>query len=131
MMENPLIPIQDDDSYQFRLNEDKCTTCLFHPGRMQNGMREVIDDARARGSYVQCHETYEWGDFTPAAGVKTAMCRGYWDAYRDEQYGLTLLADSNAMVEVPTPPEPDDVRPHRLHGSAYDGTFTIRPVEES
>lgn len=130
-MENPMESIMDTPSLQFRVNAEKCATCLFNPGRMQNGMRDVIDDARRRESFVQCHETYEWSDFTPAEGVETSMCRGYWDAYREEQYGLSILDQSGYITEVPAPPVPDDTRPHVLYGSVKEGTFMVRPKEES
>lgn len=131
-MENPLSSIEDAETMQFRVNAEKCTTCLFNPGRMQNGMREIIEDARRRESFVQCHETYEWGNFTPAEGVQTSMCRGYWDAYREEQYGLRLMDQAGGlMVEVPAPPVPDDTRPHVLYGNVEGGTFMVRPKEES
>jgi hypothetical protein len=130
MNDNPMTPIQDAETLQYRVNADKCTTCLFNPSRMENGMREVIDDARKRDSFVQCHETYRWGYFIPAKGVKTSMCRGYWDAYRREQYGLRLLDDCGAMVDVPTPPTPEDTRPHELHGSVHEGTFMVRPKKK-
>ena len=131
MTDSGLAPIENEDG-RFRVNADKCTTCLFNPERMGNGMRGVIDDARERESFVMCHETYVWGDqdeHQPADGVEPAMCRGYWDAYKGSQYGLMLLDRCGAMVDVPTPPAPEFTGKLRLLGDMKSGIAAIVPAE--
>lgn len=121
---DPLAKVTDDNG-QVRLCKDKCTTCLFQPGRM---VREVIDDARNRGSFVMCHETYANTGFVPADGIEPAMCRGYWDAYSEQQIGLKVLRSAHFHVEVPTPPPPVDQRHHVLI-DARDG-FHFRRADK-
>lgn len=123
---DPLADVSNADG-KIRVCAGKCTTCLFQPGRM---VREVVDDARERGSFVVCHETYENTGFVPAPGVERAMCRGYLDAYGARQPGLDMLLDAEFFVDVPTPPEPEDKRHHVLLDRDTDGEFQFRRVDK-
>lgn len=124
---DPLADVSDPDG-KIRVCAGKCTTCLHQPGRM---VREVVDDARERGSFVVCHETYENTGHVPAPGIQRAMCRGYVDAYGSKQAGLDVLLAKGFVVEVPTPPPPADQRHHKLVGRDSDGQFLFRRVDKA
>lgn len=117
-LDMPLAEITNPHNLQFRVNDDKCTTCLFHPGNMAKATA-FIDDARERGSYTVCHETYahrvEGSEpYEPPADTQRAMCRGYYDAYARTQRGLAELVDIDAFEFVPTPPPPADQRRYEV-----------------
>lgn len=115
-----------DEEGQWRVNDGKCSTCLFQPKRM---IREVVDDARQRGAYVKCHETYPNTGLTPAPGVQEALCRGFWDAHKDENPGLAMIAREGFYREVPRPPDDPDRRYHKLVRQDSTG-FHFRRVTE-
>ena len=54
------------------------------PERTAAFIRQVLD----AGSYVVCHDTLTYGDF-PDYGP--AICRGFFDAYRDRTRDLLIL----------------------------------------
>lgn len=125
---NPFDRVANADGVP-RLCERKCSSCLYLPGAMNNGMREVIDDARRRNSFVMCHETYPHSTFTPAPDVQPAMCRGYWDANKGTQYGLSILDENDLYEEVPAPPPDEDQRAYRM-ASTNDDRFTVFRVHD-
>lgn len=127
-MLNPFERVANPDGTP-RLCAKKCSTCLFTGGRMTEGMRAVVDDARTRESYVMCHETYEHSDFEPAEGVQPAMCRGYFDAYSPTQYGLQIVRRYKFYEEVPAPPEDPDQRGYRMIAEE-SGQFIVGRREE-
>lgn len=76
------------------VSETKCTTCIFWPGnrmRLRPGqLKELVDAARADDGYIVCHSTLPPAD--------QAVCRGWWDSYRQDSW-LMRLAQALSIVE--------------------------------
>ena len=91
-----------------RLLSERCATCILAAGdRMYLGperLRAIIGDALAAGTFVVCHDTLTYGDF-PDYGP--AICRGFYDAYKDKSPALILLRAYQRLAEVPRPAVPD------------------------
>jgi hypothetical protein len=66
------------------------------PGRTAAFIWQVLD----ADSYVVCHDTLTYGDF-PDYGP--AICRGFFDAYRDRTRDLLILRAGRRLTEVPPP----------------------------
>ena len=87
-----------------RLLSERCPTCILRPGdpmhlgpdRTAAFIRQVLD----AGSYVVCHDTLTYGDFP---GYGPAICRGFFDAYRDRTRDLLILRAGRRLTEVPPP----------------------------
>ena len=87
-----------------RLLSERCPTCILRPGdpmhlgpgRTAAFIRQALD----AGSYVVCHDTLTYGDF-PDYGP--AICRGFFDAYRDRTRDLLILQAGRRLTEVPPP----------------------------
>ena len=87
-----------------RLLSERCPTCILRPGdpmhlgpdRTAAFIRQVLD----AGSYVVCHDTLTYGDF-PDYGP--AICRGFFDAYRNRTRDLLILQAGRRLTEVPPP----------------------------
>lgn len=126
--DNPFGRVADEDGTP-RLCASRCSTCLFNPGAMTDGMRAVVDDARERDSFVMCHESYPHSEFKPAPDVKPAMCRGYYDAHKGTQYGLQILEQFHYYVEVPPPPPDPDQRGYRMVKTTH-GVFIVERQPE-
>jgi hypothetical protein len=96
--------ITDPGTGLSRLLSERCPTCILRPGdpmhlgpdRTAAFIRQVLD----AGSYVVCHETLTYGDF-PDYGP--AICRGFFDAYRDRTRDLLILQAGRRLTEVPPP----------------------------
>ena len=90
-----------------RLLSERCATCILAAGdRMHLGperLRAIIADALAAGTFVVCHDTLTYGDF-PDYGP--AICRGFFDAYKDKSSALILLRAYHRLAEVPPPGSP-------------------------
>jgi hypothetical protein len=67
-----------------RLLSEQCSTCVFRPGnpmRLQPGrLRDLVQQNLAVGAFLTCHDTLPYGRYP---GVGEAMCRGFFDRYRD------------------------------------------------
>ena len=87
-----------------RLLSERCPTCILRPGdpmhlgpeRTAAFIRQVLD----AGSYVVCHDTLSYGDF-PDYGP--AICRGFFDRYRDRTPALLILQAGRRLTEVAPP----------------------------
>ena len=87
-----------------RLLSERCPTCILRagdpmhlgPDRTAAFIRHVLD----AGSYVVCHDTLTYGDFP---GYGPAICRGFFDAYRDRTRDLLILRAGRRLTEVPPP----------------------------
>jgi hypothetical protein len=62
------------------------------------GLRAIIGQALAAGSFVVCHDTLTYGDY-PDYGP--AICRGFFEAYSSRSPALILLRAYRRLVEVP------------------------------
>jgi hypothetical protein len=96
--------ISDPGSGLSRLLSERCPTCILRPGdQMFLGTERTaafVRHALDAGSYVVCHETLTYGDF-PEYGP--AICRGFFDAYRDRSRDLLILRAARRLTEVPPP----------------------------
>ena len=96
--------ITDPPTGLSRLLSERCPTCILRPGdpmhlgpeRTAAFLRQVL----AAGSYVVCHDTLSYGDF-PDYGP--AICRGFFDRYRDRTPALLILQAGRRLTEVPPP----------------------------
>ena len=66
------------------------------PERTAAFIRQALD----AGSYVVCHDTLTYGDFP---GYGPAICRGFFDRYRDRTPVLLILHAGRRLTEVPPP----------------------------
>ena len=96
--------ISDPATGLSRLLSERCGTCILRPGDpMYLGPERTaafIRHALAAGSYVVCHQTLTYGDF-PDCGP--AICRGFFDSYRDRSPVLLILQAGRRLTEVPPP----------------------------
>ena len=96
--------ISDPATGLSRLLSERCGTCILRPGdpmylgpeRTAAFIRHALD----AGSYVVCHQTLTYGDF-PDCGP--AICRGFFDSYRDRSPVLLILQAGRRLTEVPPP----------------------------
>ena len=96
--------ISDPATGLSRLLSERCGTCILSPGdpmhlgpeRTAAFIRQVL----AERSYVVCHDTLTYGDF-PDYGP--AICRGFFDSYRDRSRNLLILQAGRRLTEVPPP----------------------------
>ena len=96
--------ISDPPTGLSRLLSERCGTCILRPRdpmylgpeRTAAFIRQVLD----AGSYVVCHQTLTYGDFP---GYGPAICRGFFDAYRDRSPVLLILQAGRRLTEVPPP----------------------------
>ena len=90
-----------------RLLSRQCATCILRHGDPMHlgpeGLRAIIGQALAAGTFVVCHDTLTYGDF-PDYGP--AICRGFFDAYKDKSPALILLRAYQRLAEVPPPGSP-------------------------
>lgn len=96
--------ISDPATGLSRLLSERCPTCILRPGDpMYLGPERTaafIGHALDAGSYVVCHETLTYGDFP---GYGPAICRGFFDAYRDRSPSLLILQAARRLTEVAPP----------------------------
>ena len=96
--------ISDPATGLSRLLSERCGTCILRPGdpmylgpeRTAAFIRQALD----AGSYVVCHQTLTYGDF-PDYGP--AICRGFFDAYRDRSPRPADLAGGPPPDRGPAP----------------------------
>ena len=114
--------ISDPATGLSRLLSERCGTCILRPGdpmylgpeRTAAFIRQVL----AAGTYVVCHQTLTYGDF-PDYGP--AICRGFFDAYRDRSRDLLILQAARRLTEVPPPLVAKAAVPGRGAGKAAAG----------
>ncbi len=84
---------------------EKCDTCLLRKeaGHEPATVRRVIEANRKAGSALTCHETLDYG---PYPDFGEAMCRGFYDAYKDENSAIQIAERLIGIVEVPPPADP-------------------------
>lgn len=96
--------ISDPATGLSRLLSERCGTCILSPGdpmylgpeRTAAFIRQVL----AERSYVVCHDTLTYGDY-PDYGP--AICRGFFDSYRDRSRDLLILQAGRRLTEVAPP----------------------------
>jgi hypothetical protein len=96
--------ITDSATGGSRLLSRQCATCILrHGDPMHLGperLRVIIGQALAAGSFVVCHDTLTYGDYSDYG---PAICRGFFDAYAGKSPALILLRAYRRLVEVPPP----------------------------
>lgn len=88
---------------------ERCATCVFRPGNLMHlqagRLAELARVNIEADSALTCHSTLYRDD------VDQAVCRGYYDAYRDRSTPLRL-ADAMGLIELdPDPPKRSTSRP--------------------
>jgi len=89
-----VVPVYRDG--WLHVKAERCETCIFRPGnpmQLNEGrVRQMVDECLASmGGHVTCHDTLD-GD--------RAVCRGYWDGYRDRDVLLSLAERTEIVREV-------------------------------
>ncbi|HEY3692827.1 MAG TPA: hypothetical protein VGL46_21505 [Pseudonocardiaceae bacterium] len=116
--EERLGDVVDPGTGRPRVLSSKCPTCIRRPGiRLAPGrLAELEGGAVETGSWITCHETLP-GDGIPV-GVQ-AICRGFWDLYREASVGCRLVqlcggpvfADLDELLGAARREEQDAQRP--------------------
>lgn len=90
-----------------RLLSEKCGTCIFRPGNLMQlnsgvvkGMVDDCNDPFKPGT-ITCHDTLSYGEH-PEFGP--AVCRGFYDAYRDIN-AILQIGDRLQVWEEVDPPK--------------------------
>lgn len=77
---------------------DKCGTCIFRPGNkmtLQPGrVKGMVDSCLEDGGAIPCHKT------TYGQRDQQAVCRGFFDSYKDQVAGLRMAERLGLVVEV-------------------------------
>lgn len=83
---------------------EKCSTCIFRPGNLMTlepgRVKNMVDGCRndeTGAGNIPCHSTI-WTE-----GVEPAICRGFYDAYRQDIPLLDLAASIGLIEEDPVP----------------------------
>lgn len=101
MGEDRGFPYRDD---HLHVVAEKCQTCVFRPGnpmRLEPGrLADLVESNRSAGSALVCHKTLPYGEHPEVGG---AICRGYWDAYSDQDGPLMLAKAVGIVREVQVP----------------------------
>lgn len=88
-----------------RLLSRQCATCLFLPGnpmRLRPGRLHAMAQRGLGGRGIVCHDTLPYGAF-PDTGA--ALCRGFYDAYRERCDYIVISERIGGFTEVPPPGE--------------------------
>lgn len=100
------ISVGDPDLMKSRLLTEQCQTCIFRPGnpmRLAPGrLRSMTRQAIAEQGFVVCHETLPAA--RPPAGIKPAICRGFYDRFSTQ--ALQLMERLWGFLLVPPPRSP-------------------------
>ena len=80
---------------------DKCSTCVFRPGNLmslQSGrFKDLVESNRKNDTALSCHKTLYRDD------VRPAVCRGYYDTFKDRITPLLLAQAYQIIEEDPVP----------------------------
>lgn len=97
---------------------EKCRTCVFRPGNLMHlapgRLRRLVESNLAAGALLTCHDTLPYGPH-PEAGE--AVCRGFWDRYRERTNVWRVMERLSAALgipwwrEVPPPTNPTEETP--------------------
>lgn len=87
---------------------ERCSTCVFRPGNKMHlppgRFKQLVEVNRENDTAFACHQTLDYGGYdVPGA----AVCRGYFDAYKDEITPL-MMARALDVIEEQEPPVPGD-----------------------
>lgn len=91
-----------------RLLSRQCATCIFNPRSQvtrslkRGRLRQLLDTARADGTFVVCHSTIH--GLYP--GARPAVCRGFYDRFKTT--ALQLIERLWGFVEVEPPGETEE-----------------------
>ena len=84
---------------------EKCETCIFRPHNLmqlqQGRVKGMVEGAIEDQGTIPCHSTIYDPDVEPA------ICRGFWDSYRD-RVDLLQLAERLDAVVYDNPPNKED-----------------------
>lgn len=97
--------VVDRTTGKVRVLSEKCATCLLRPGSGHDPetIRTVIRANLEAGGALTCHETLPYGPY-PEFGE--AVCRGFYESYRDQSQALQIAERLIGFTEVEPPPDP-------------------------
>lgn len=77
--------------------EEKCDTCIFRPGNLMHlapgRVKSMVDACQSDdGGNIPCHKTLEL--------PHQAICRGFWDAYSQEDNTLRMATRLGIVAYV-------------------------------
>ncbi len=95
---------------------DRCSTCIFRPGNLVHlepgRVKNMVDDCvsdESGGGNIPCHSTVWTRDVQPA------ICRGFYDGYRDRIPLLSMAGAMGLITEDPLPEQdwhdPENIDP--------------------
>lgn len=94
-MTDPLPPYRDGKVHVLK---ERCSTCVFRPGNLMNlkegRFKDLVETNRRLDTAFSCHQTL-YGQ-TEAE----AICRGYFDAYKEEVTPLRMAVALDVIEEV-------------------------------
>lgn len=77
---------------------EKCSTCIFRPGNLmtlQPGrVKGMVDSCLEEGGVIPCHKTIH------GQREQEAVCRGFFDSYKDQVPGLLWAEELGITEEV-------------------------------
>lgn len=85
---------------------DKCGTCIFRPGNLMHlqagRVKEMVEESIAHQTAVVCHSTL------PHTGNDQAVCRGFWDSYREKSQPLQMAERLGVVAYDPVPKKEEE-----------------------
>jgi hypothetical protein len=97
--------IEEAPMAQPQLLAEQCSTCIFRPGNLMHlhkgRLADVANTNRKQGTALICHQTLSYGDH-PEVGE--AVCRGFYDAYKDENRVIQITERILGGFEQIPPP---------------------------
>jgi hypothetical protein len=90
-------PVYSDD--RVHLMPEKCSTCIFRPDNLMSlqpgRVKDMVDGCLEHpAGNIPCHQTIH------GQRDQQAICRGFWDSYKDRQSVLVLAEQMGKVVEV-------------------------------
>lgn len=83
----------------------QCETCIFRPGNLMQLQRGrvagMVSESKAKEAAITCHETINYS--STDTSTQQAICRGYWDRYKNDVVTLRLAQVCDVVEEVQVP----------------------------
>ncbi|MEV0269830.1 DUF6283 family protein [Hamadaea sp. NPDC050747] len=112
----PDLDVHDPATGRARLMKELCSTCILKPGDLMHlgpdYLRQFLAHARARGSFVICHQTLPGMSEPP---LPPAICRGFANSYDTP---ALQIAASRGFDEIPAPATPTTGQPRTRQDAA-------------
>lgn len=84
---------------------ERCSTCVFRPGNKMHlapgRFKDMVEANRKNDTAFACHQTLDYNHEYDAPG--NAVCRGYFDAFKEEITPLRMAVAMDLIVEQEPP----------------------------